>query len=274
MSQEQLQPVYINKILKEKNPSLYRWTPPFLLNYLKRIIHQDYLNKFIESAKDKYGADFAQAYVEFADIKVELIGEENLPKTNDRVIFAGNHPLGGLDGIALMDVLGHRYPNIKFMVNDILMYMLNLRSLFLPINKHGGQGRDAVRLIQDSFASDVPIFVFPAGLVSRRNKGVIKDLKWGKNFIANAIKHQRDIIPMHISGENSKFFYALSAWRKRLGIKANLEMLYLVDEAWKNNGIKLTITIGERIPYTTFTREKSREDWAADLREHVYALVE
>lgn len=273
MTQEQLQPVYLDKIFKEKNPGLYRWIPSFLIHYLKKVIHQDDLNVFIDSAKDKYGADFAHAYLEYGDIQVELRGEENLPTHGDRVIFAGNHPLGGLDGIALMDILGHRYPDMKLMVNDILMHLLNLRPLFLPINKHGGQAREAARNIQSAHASDIPIFTFPAGLVSRRQEGEIKDLKWGKNLISNAIKHQRNVIPVHISGRNSNFFYGLGQWRKCLGIKANIEMLYLVDEVWRNHHTKIIITIGKPIPYTTFTKEKSREAWAADVKEKVYDMT-
>lgn len=274
MTQEQLRPIYLDKIFKEKNAKLYKFLPSFVINYLKKIIHQDKLNDFIRSAEDKFGPDFAQSYLEYGDIKVELVGEENLPKDGDRVIFAANHPLGGLDGIAIMDVLGHRYPTMKLMVNDILMHMLNLRPLFLPINKHGGQAREAARNIQEAHASDIQLFTFPAGLVSRRQNGKIKDLRWGKNVISNAINYQRDIIPIHISGRNSNFFYNLGIWRKRLGIKANLEMLYLVDEVWKNHHTSITITIGKPISYSTFTKEKTRLEWSAQVKDEVYAMVE
>lgn len=274
MTQEQLQPVYLDEIFKAKNPGLYKFLPQFLINYLKKVIHQDDLNDFIASAQGKFGPDFAQAYLEYANIKVDLVGEENLPSGDGRVIFAGNHPLGGLDGIALMDVLGHRYPDMKLMVNDILMTLLNLRPLFLPINKHGGQAREAARNILEAHESDINIFTFPAGLVSRKQSGEIKDLKWGKSVISNAIKHKRDVVPVHISGRNSNFFYNLGIWRKRLGIKANLEMLYLVDEVWKNHNSTITITIGTPIAYSTFTKDKSREAWAADVKEQVYALVQ
>lgn len=274
MSQDRLQAVYLDKIFQEKNPSLYKFLPRFLIRYLERVIHQDDLNEFIALANDEFGPDFAKAYLEYGDIKVRIEGEENLPKTEERVIFVGNHPQGGLDGIALMDQLGHRYPHMKFMVNDILMHLLNLRPLFLPINKHGGQAREAARMILEAHASDIPIFTFPAGLVSRRQKGEIKDLSWGKNVIANATRYQRDIIPLHISGRNSDFFYGLGVWRKRLGIKANLEMLFLVDEVWKNHHTEIVITVGQPIPYATFTKEKTREQWASDVKDKVYALVQ
>ncbi len=274
MTQEQLQPVYLDKIFKEKNPHFYRFLPGFVMRYLKKIIHQDDLNDFIALAKGKFGADFAQAYLEYGDINVKLVGEENLPQAGDRVIFAGNHPLGGLDGLALMDKLGHRYPDIKFMVNDILMHLSNLRSLFLPINKHGGQAREAARAISEAHASSAPVFTFPAGLVSRRQKGEIKDLRWGRNVISNALKHRRDVIPVHISGRNSNFFYNIGAWRKRLGIKANIEMLFLVDEVWKNHHTEIVITIGKAVSCQTFTNEKTREQWANELKDKVYALAE
>lgn len=273
MPQEQLKPVYLDKIFKEKNPQLYKFLPKFILRYLKKVIHQDDLNVFIELAKDKYGPDFAASYLEYGDIKVEVVGEENLPEENDRVIFASNHPLGGLDGIAVIDKLGHRYPSMKFMVNDILMQLLNLRSVFLPINKHGGQAREAARKIVEAHKGDAHIFTFPAGLVSRRQNGVIKDLKWGKNVVSNAIRYQRDVIPVHISGRNSNFFYSLGEWRKRLGIKANLEMLYLVDEVWNNHHTEIVITIGKPIPYTTFSKEKSRAAWSESIKSEVYALT-
>lgn len=274
MSQERIEPVYLDKIFKDKNPTLYKWVPKFVLSYLKRVIHQDDVNEFVELAHDKYGADFAQGFVDFVGLKVTIKGQENLPKAGERVIFAGNHPLGGLDGISLIAKLGHMYPGIKFMVNDILMHLINLRPVLLPINKHGGQAREAARNILKAHEGDNPVFTFPAGLVSRRQNGVIKDLKWGKNVVSNAIRYERDIIPLHVSGRNSNFFYNLSTWRKRLGIKANLEMLYLVDEGFNNQDDELVITIGKPVKYTSFTKEKTREEWAQELRESVYKLVE
>ena len=275
MTEERLSPIYIETVLRNKSPKLYKSLPKFVISYLKRIIHQDEMNEFIASSNDKFGADFAEAFMQYSNINITVRGEENLPKADDaRVIFAGNHSMGGLDGIALIDKLGHRYPDFKIMVNDILMHVLNLRQVFLPINKHGGQARDAARKIQEAHEGNGPVFTYPAGLVSRRTNGVICDPKWGKNVITNAVKYERDVIPVHISGRNSNFFYGLSNWRKRFGIKANLEMFFLVDEVWKNQNTDIVITVGEPVSYKMFTKEKSKEEWSAYLKSKVYSIAD
>ena len=177
-----------------------------------------------------------------------------------------------MDGIVFLTVVGRKFENIKFPVNDILTYLRYLNNIFLPINKHGGHSKEAFAAIEDAYKSDAQMLMFPAGLVSRKKRGVIKDLEWKKSFIKKAIQHKRDIIPVRITGENSNFFYNLSKWRTRLGIKANLEMLYLSDELFKQKDKTLNLKFGKPIPWTTFTKEKKHEEWAAEIKEIVYKL--
>jgi putative hemolysin len=160
-------------------------------------------------------------------------------------------------------------------VNDILLSFKNLKDLFIPVNKHGKSGSESVKMINAQFASDQLTLVFPAGLVSRKQAGgIIKDLEWKKSFITKAKQYQRDIIPVYVEGCNSKFFYNLSRWRKRLGIKANIEMFYLMDEMYKQRGQKITIYFGKPIKYSTFDKSKSDEQWAHEVKEIVYRLPE
>jgi len=174
--------------------------------------------------------------------------------------------------MALIDVAGKVRPDIVFPVNDILMNVPGLQPLFIPINKHG-RNTENVRIIDETFASDKMILYFPAGLVSRKQRGgVIRDLPWKKTFVSKAKKYQRDVIPVHISGRNSNFFYNLANWRKKLGIKANIEMLYLVDEMVKQKGKPIRITFGEPIPWTTFDKSKTDRQWAEEVKKRVYAL--
>lgn len=261
----------VENIIASKNPKLLKVIPRFLIRYLKRIIHQDEVNDFLLKHHGKYGLDFSQAIIDDFRINYEVEGLEELPKDN-RYLFVSNHPLGGMDGIVFLTVVGRKFENIKFPVNDILTHLRYLNNIFLPINKHGGHSKEAFAAIEDAYKSDAQMLMFPAGLVSRKKRGVIKDLEWKKSFIKKAIQHKRDIIPVRITGENSNFFYNLSKWRTRLGIKANLEMLYLSDELFKQKDKTLNLKFGKPIPWTTFTKEKKHEEWAAEIKEIVYKL--
>ncbi len=261
----------IDKVFEDKNPGLKKYIPKFLINYLKRITHQEQINEFISNHSHIYGIEYAEAIVKNFGTKYIIKGEENLPKEG-RFVFASNHPLGGMDGMIFVAAVGKFYKQLKFPVNDILMNIKNLHSIFLPINKHGGHPKEAARMIEEAYASNNQILMFPAGLVSRRKNGVIKDLEWKKTFITKAQKHNRTIIPVHISGENTNFFYNLSNWRKRLGIKANIEMLYLVDELYQQYNKVITITFGKPISPEELDKTKTANEWAQKIRDEVYAL--
>lgn len=261
----------IEKIIGNKNPRLLKFLPGFLIRYLKRTLHQDKLNAFIRDYGNYWGLDFADKIIEFFEINVVATGIENIPPTG-RFIIAANHPLGGLDGIALITLAGKIRKDIVFPVNDLLMNVENLRELFIPINKHGSNAEN-IAIIDRTFASDVMILYFPAGLVSRKQKkGVIKDLDWKKTFITKARKSKRNIIPAHIDGQNTNFFYNLARFRKRLGMKQNIEMLYLVDELYKQKGKTIHIIFGKPIPFETFNRSQNDTSWAAKIKDHVYSL--
>lgn len=181
--------------------------------------------------------------------------------------------MGGLDGIAFLVAASRRFPDLKFPVNDILLNLKPLNNIFVPINKHGGHSREAARLIEEAYKSDSQVLMFPAGLVSRKQKGVIRDLEWKKNFVRKAIQHQRDIVPVHISGKNTNFFYRLANIRKRLGIKANIEMLYLPDEMFKQKGENLTIRFGKPIAWESIKEQGTPEQWAIKIKEKSYELA-
>jgi hypothetical protein len=219
----------VESVLSAKNPALKKILPSFILNYLKRIVHQEELNEFITKSRHLRDAEFIYSFLQQLKIKYIVSGTENIP-SEGRYIFVSNHPLGGLDGLVFIYELSKYFKVIKFPVNDILTNIENLNGVFLPINKHGSQGREAARLIDEAYASDSQILYFPAGLCSRKKRGVIKDLVWHKNFISKSITHKRDIVPAFFSGRNSDFFYNLSNIRNFLGIKANIEMLYLAEE--------------------------------------------
>ncbi|GAB1419871.1 1-acyl-sn-glycerol-3-phosphate acyltransferase [Bacteroidales bacterium] len=262
--------VDIEKVIAGKNPALLKVLPGFLLRYLKRTIHQDEINVFMRREGEKMGLEFVQAIIDEFRPDIEVVGIGNI-LTSQRIVVASNHPLGGLDGIVLMHVIGKVKREIQFPVNDILLYLTNLQPLFVPINKHGSNA-DNIRILNQTFESDAVVCYFPFGLVSRKRKGIIRDLDWKKTFLSKARTFKRDIVPTHINGQNSAFFYNLSNCRKALGIKANIEMLYLPDELFKQQGKSITITFGKPIPYTVFDKRFNDLQWAEKLRGFSYFL--
>ncbi len=262
----------LDKIIKEKNANLHKWLPGFVISYIKRIMHEKDINGVMSRVGHLYGLDFVNASLADLGTKVEVIGHENLPKTGGCIV-AANHPLGGLDGVALMKAVGEVRSDMKFLVNDILLSVKNFQPLFLPVNKFGSNAREALKMIDEAFASDEVTLVFPSGMVSRKLPDGIADLPWQKSFISKAITHKKDVIPTYIKGRNSRFFYNLSRYRTKLGIKANLEMFYLADELFKQKGETITIQFGKPISYQTFDKSKTQEEWAKYVRAKVYDMA-
>lgn len=268
-----MEKINVREVFKEKNPKIAKLIPGFIFRYIEHIVHQKEINEILPLINDKEGLDYVKAIIDYFHLNIEVKGEENIP-TSGRNIFVSNHPLGGLDGIVFSQVIGQKNPNIQFLVNDILMTLKNLHPIFIPVNKHGKQSLEYVKRIETAYESDAQILNFPAGLCSRKIKGEIVDLEWKKSFITKSVQHKRDIVPVHISGKNSNFFYNLSNLRGMLGIKTNLEMFYLVDEVFKQKNKNITVSIGKPISYTTFDKSINAKKWAKKVKNHIYQLPE
>ena len=264
----------IDKVLKEKAPDKAKYIPRFVVSYLKHIVHQDELNEMLTELGDLQGVDFAKRTLELLDNKIVVHGAENLPSDDRFYTFVSNHPLGGADGLALGAVIGEHYQGkIKFLVNDLLMNLHGLAPFFIPINKTGKQSKDFPRRVEAGFASkENQLIMFPAGICSRKQNGVIKDLPWKKTFVTKSVEYQRDVVPIYFDGRNSDFFYNLANACKWLGIKFNIAMLYLADEMLKNRHKTFNVTIGKPIPWQTFDHSKTPREWAQFVKEIVYKL--
>ena len=267
-----MEKIDIDKIFKSKNATLYKWLPGFILKYIKRVVHQEDVNAFIEKNGHKTDIEFADAIIEGWHIDIKVKGIENLP-IEGGCIVASNHPLGGLDGMALVSAIGKRRSDQKFLVNDLLMHLDNLSGIFVGINKHGKNTKEMLAAIDNLYASGQCILIFPAGLVSRKKGNSIRDLEWKKSFITKAKRYKLPVIPAHISGRNSEFFYRLANIRKRLRIKSNIEMFYLVDEMYQQTGRTITITFGKPIDSNTFNQQKNDAQWAEYVKDEVYMLA-
>jgi 1-acyl-sn-glycerol-3-phosphate acyltransferase len=273
----------VRSLFAAKNPRLLKIIPGFIFSILKKIVHQDTINGFIFKHRDKSGLTFVSAMLREFGVNVEVMkspgsetGINNLPEiipTQGRFIIASNHPLGGLDGLALMHIAGQSRPDVVFPVNDLLMFIPGLKPLFIPINKHG-KNTENVEIIHQTFASDKTILYFPAGLVSRKQKGgKIMDLDWKKTFVTQARRYQRDIIPVYISGRNTNFFYNFANLRKKL-TGANIEMMLLPDEMIRQNNKTISLIFGDPIPWTSLDRSHTDTEWAQMIKDKVYHLSE
>lgn len=265
----------IDKILKSKMGTKSRYVPRPLVTWLKHITHQDQVNEFLWDNKDLVGTDWLVACVKYLDMSLEIRGQENLPDKNDGKLytFVSNHPLGGIDGVAIGSIIGRHYDNkFKYLVNDLLMNLPGLAPLCIGINKTGSQSRNFPAMVETGFSSDDHMVMFPAGLCSRKIDGKIQDIPWKKTFITKSVEHKRDIVPIHFSGHNSMFFYRLANICKMLGIKFNIAMLFLVDEMYKNRHQSFQITIGKPISWQTFDKSKTPTQWAQEVRARVYQL--
>ena len=264
--------VDIRELITAKNPKLARRLPKFLYRYLERILHISEVNATIRAGRGLPGQDFARHILEEFGVTYDVRVLETLP-TDGRYLFASNHPLGGLDGVVLIDAIGRALGQVYFPVNDLLLVLPQFRDIFLPVNKHGNLSQSAAERLNAAYASDAQILYFPAGLCSRRSRRGIRDLEWKPNFVGKALEYNRTIVPIHFGGRNSNFFYNLAWLRKHLGIGANIEMLYLVDEMYRQRGAHLELRFGKPIPPAELAHLGStRKEIAATLQRMVYTL--
>jgi putative hemolysin len=260
----------VGKVLQEKAPTLKKWMPGFVFRWLKRKLHEDEINTILYDLKDYYGLEFNSKGLERFGVTVESVNPHHVPVTGG-VIIAANHPLGGLDGMALIKAVGEIRPDVRFFVNDVLKNLKNYGEVFTGINKVGTTSASSLRKMENIFMSEDAVLFFPAGLVSRKQQGMIRDLEWKKSFVTQGIDHNRFIVPVFIEGENSGFFYRFANFRKLIGIKANIEMLFLPDEMFRQRGKTVKIHFGQAFDSALLDNRHSHRDWAHIIKTYIYS---
>ena len=269
----------IRTVLKQKAPNAH--VPGFLIRYLERIAHIKQMNAFLRKYPDVKNYDFIRLVLdEELGCSASIDGIENIPTDGKPLIFASNHPLGGLDGMIIAQMIhesrssrGDSRP-LKVIVNDLLMFMEPLAGLWAPVNKVGRLTKEQAQQQHALWESETDVLTFPAGICSRlqriEGKWQIQDFEWQKNFIQRVREYQRDIVPIYFEGRNSKFFYTLAYIRKLLHIKLNIEMLYLVDEMYGAHGKHFKVHVLPPISYTSLDTSKSPKEWAEYIKQIVY----
>ena len=268
----------IEKVFRNKLGSITSFLP---LKWFEKLVHLDEINEFLWENRDKYGVDFTDAVLKRLNVKIEVEGMENLPAPDDpkRLTFVSNHALGAIDGVSIMSTLGHYYGSSErfgVISNDILTLLPGIAPLLIPINQSGKQSRDLPAQMNAAFGSDKQVVLFPAGIVSRKKNGVLHDLKWNKMFVGKTTKYQRDVLPIHFIGENSPFYYRVTRYfdwfLTKKGAGRLFNFLFMPGEMIKTQNKTFRIKFGKPIPWQTFDKSKTPDEWAQYVSDIVHSI--
>lgn len=261
----------IETAIRNSRSKFVRSLPGFIVGCIIRYVHQDEMNATIHKFRNKTGVAFVDEVLKEWNVKIVINGSENIPNSG-KYVFVANHPVGAIDALSFLSMIHRYFPDVVSPSNELFNYIPQLRPVILGVNVFGKNTRQTADKLNQLFESDSQIMIFPSGEVSRMSKGVISDPPWQKTFITKAVQYKRDIIPVHISGRNSGLFYTVANLRKLFGIKLYIETMLLPREMMKQRDSIVTMTIGEIIPWQTFSRDKSHDDWAQIVKELVYNI--
>lgn len=263
-----METIDIGRLLRAKNPRLARWIPRFVVRWIGRLVRLDRINYVLAHYGSQPPMEFIRSTLEYIGVTYTVHGAERIPKEG-RVLFASNHPLGGLDGLMLAEAVNPHVRSVRVIVNDLLMNLEPLAPIFVPVNKYGAQSAAYARRLVEMYEGDAAVITFPAGLCSRLIRGEVTDPPWKRNFAQKAWESGRLVVPVYIAGRNSMFFYRFERLRQRLGIKLNLGTVLLPKEMFDQRGKHLDIYIGDPVEVT---QEHSAREWAEIIRRRAYAL--
>jgi putative hemolysin len=263
--------INIHKLIKASDSKLLKRLPDFVIYLIKLIIRQNEINRILSVYANFKGVDFLSKIIDELNIKVEIVGKENLPE-NGRCFFVANHPFGFVDGLILTSTVGEKYGDFRAIGNNVFMLIPHLKGNIAAVNVFGTNSREYVLELERVFNSDIPITHFPTGLVSRIKKGKVEDRDWQKSFIKKAVASQRNIVPFYFYGRNSLLFYFIYIARITFGISKTLELVLLPHELFNKRNKTIRVKIGKLISYSTFDMSKSHYDWAQFVKKQVYNL--
>lgn len=264
--------VDIEKEIIKKFPKITSKSPMIqkpLFKIAQKIIHEDKINAFIDANEHHKGFDFIDAVLDYFkfDFLCSSKDRENIPSSG-RVVIIANHPLGALDALSLLKLVGSVRKDVKIIANDFLAGIESLESLFIKVdNFKSGQSKENIRKIYDALDNEEAIIIFPAGEVSRITPTGIKDSKWHKGFLSFAKKSQSPILPILVDAKNSKTFYTLSILNK------TFSTILLSDEMYKKRDKNITIKVGKLIPFENIMiRTSEKYPLEEQYKKHIYGL--
>lgn len=259
------------KAIRESDSKLLRRLPGFIINFLRKVVHEDDINNLLVKVDGLEGVDFHNAVLKEFNIKIDIEGLENIPE-NGKAFFFANHPYGVADGLILTKIVLDKFGTFKGIGNEAFKYVPALKPYIAVVNAYGTTSKEYIMALEEVFASDLPITHFPAGEVSRKYHGKIQDREWRKSLVSKAVAHNRDLVPFFFHGYNSKLFHGISNIRRMLGIKLNFELALLPHEFFNKRNKTIKVTIGKPISYEVFDKRFNHQEWTDKVREHLYSL--
>ncbi|WP_151944173.1 bifunctional ornithine lipid synthase OlsF [Aliarcobacter butzleri] len=240
-----------------------------LLKIAKKIVHEDSINQFLSQNSHLKGFDFVDAVLDYFDFDYTVSSNDlqNIPSTG-KVIIIANHPLGGLDALCLLKLVGQIRKDVKILANDFLVGFEVLHSLMIPLdNFKDRQSKESIKKIYEALKNEEAIIIFPAGEVSRATPKGVKDPAWNKGFLNFAKNSNSAILPIFLDAKNSKTFYTISL------INKTFSTLLLSNEMFNKKSKNINIKIGQIIPSENITPKGLNKDFLVNLyKKHLYAL--
>jgi len=261
--------ISLNKIIENHYPKfsdLSKWRQKLYLAFISKLIHFKEINEFLSKHGDSKGIQFVDNFFEELNFSFKLSNKDlrKIP-AEGKLICVANHPIGSLDGLALLKLISEVREDVKIIANDILYEIENLRELFLPFNLESKKiQRENIKEINAALANEEAVIIFPAAEVSRLKLYHITDSKWHKGAVHFARKNNSPILPIHISAKNSLFFYIASS------INKYFSRFLLVHELFNKKNKTISIKIGNPIPANVFSSKMLEvQTQTALLRKHV-----
>lgn len=232
----------IASILAERAPDLVRRLPPGTSALLRLVLHERLLNALLPGYDGYEPGEFCEAVLDRLSVTVRIENRHYLEVARRPVVCA-NHPSGGIEGLALISALFQTRHACLFPGNDLLGLLSPLAPVIVPVDR-ARPNRAHAAGFERAFAGDAPILVFPAGVTARVYAGVLREFPWAPTFVTRARRHNREVLPVWVSGRNSPHFYLIHKLRRVFGVSLNLEMTLLLDELLRRRGDRVTLRFG------------------------------
>ncbi len=263
--------INVQKMIKKKYPKLKnnKIIKSAIDKFANAIIHQEQINNFLAHNSHLGSFEFIENALDELSFTYTISNKDiqNIPATG-RVVIIANHPLGGLDALALIKAISSIRKDVKIIANDFLKTITPLQPIIIDINNFKNrQSKQAINKIYETLNAEEALIIFPAGEVSRATPKGVRDGYWYKSFLKFASRTSSPILPIFIGGKNSKTFYSVSA------INKPLSTLLLSNEMFKQKGKEIEIVIGEIIPYENiYPKSIAKEELLSLYKRHLYGL--